>query len=59
VNDGLRARPRVPDDVAAAVRAAVDQVLAQERTGPEAPAPWRFSGRWFSAHPIRTRVRPG
>jgi len=59
VNEGLRARPQVPDDVAAAVRAAVEEVLATERASTARPSPWRFSGRWFSAHPIRMRSRPG
>ena len=59
MSDGLRARPGVPVEIAAAVQAAVDQIVAAERTGPDEPAPWRFSGRWFSAHPIRTRTRPG
>ena len=55
---GLRARPAIPDDVLAAVRDAVERVVAAERT--DAPSSrWRFSGRWFSAHPIRTRSRPG
>jgi len=49
----------VPDDVLAAIHAAAEQVFAQERRDhPSAPT-WRFSGRWFSAHPIRSRSRPG
>jgi hypothetical protein len=56
---GLRPRPLVPDDVAEAVRAAVAQVVAESRATAEPKEAWRFSGRWFSAHPIRTRSRPG
>ena len=43
----------------AAVRAAVAQVVAESRATAEPKEAWRFSGRWFSAHPIRTRSRPG
>ncbi len=53
---GLRPRPEVPADVVAAVQSAVDRLAGP--TGGERPA-WRFSGRWFSAHPIRTRSWPG
>jgi len=59
VTDGLRSRPEVPEDVVAAIRDAAEQVVAAERRDRAAPATWRFSGRWFSAHPIRTRARPG
>jgi hypothetical protein len=56
---GLRPRPAIPDDVVLAVRDAVERVIAAERADAPATASWRFSGRWFSAHPIRTRSRPG
>jgi hypothetical protein len=59
VSEGLRPRPAVPDDVAAAIAQAVEQVIASERDGSLPEAPWRFSGRWFTAHPIRMRGRPG
>jgi hypothetical protein len=59
VSDGLRPRPAVPDDVLAAITKAAEQVVRDARVAaPSAPA-WRLSGRWFSAHPIRTRSRPG
>jgi hypothetical protein len=56
---GLRPRPEVPPDVLRAIRAAVDRVVAEEQHHTPATGGWRFSGRWFSAHPIRTRSRPG
>jgi hypothetical protein len=56
---GLRPRPPVPDEVAAAVRAAVAQLVAEAHATDEPREAWRFSGRWFSAHPIRIRSRPG
>jgi hypothetical protein len=55
---GLRERPGVPDDVREAIDAAIEQLVAA-RPAAVAPATWRFSGRWFSAHPIRGRSRPG
>ncbi len=57
--NGLRPRPPVPDDALAAVHDAVERVLAAERAAAPVTGRWRFSGRWFSAHPIRTRSRPG
>jgi hypothetical protein len=56
---GIRPRPAIPADVVAAVRDAVERVVAAERAAAPTTAQWRFSGRWFSAHPIRTRSRPG
>jgi hypothetical protein len=55
---GLRPRPAVDPDVLAAIHQAIDHVVAQQRPPATVPA-WRFSGRWFSAHPIRARSRPG
>ncbi|HUD69529.1 MAG TPA: hypothetical protein VMQ40_04765 [Acidimicrobiales bacterium] len=56
---GLRARPGIPDDVRTAIDAAIEQLVAASPSAAPAPATWRFSGRWFSAHPIRGRSRPG
>jgi hypothetical protein len=56
---GLRPRPEVPDDVATAVREVVARYVAEAREVAVPHGAWRFSGRWFSAHPIRTRSRPG
>jgi hypothetical protein len=56
---GLPPRPNVPDDVRAAIVAAVEQVVASATPTATPRSVWRFSGRWFSAHPIRTRSRPG
>ena len=56
---GLRARPAVPDDVRAAIDAAIEQLVATAPGAEPTTATWRFSGRWFSAHPIRGRSRPG
>jgi hypothetical protein len=59
VTEGLRPRPAVPPDVLQAITEAAELVVREARaTTRRAPA-WRFSGRWFSAHPIRTRSRPG
>ena len=57
--NGLRPRPATPPDVLAAIRDAVDRIVTAERAAAAVASPWRFSGRWFSAHPIRTRSRPG
>jgi hypothetical protein len=57
--NGLRPRPAIPPDVLAAVHDAVARIVAAERADAPATGQWRFSGRWFSAHPIRTRSRPG
>ena len=56
---GLRARPAIPDDVRAAIDDAIERVVAAEGGDAPTTGQWRFSGRWFSAHPIRTRSRPG
>jgi hypothetical protein len=55
---GLRPRPEVPPDVLRAIHEAVERIVADERHRAPVANPWRFSGRWFSAHPIRTRSRP-
>jgi len=55
---GLRPRPEVPPDVLRAVHDAVERIVADEQLRAPRTARWRFSGRWFSAHPIRTRSRP-
>jgi hypothetical protein len=58
VTSGLRERPGVPDDVRQAIDAAIEQLIATAPSATAAPATWRFSGRWYSAHPIRGRSRP-
>jgi hypothetical protein len=56
---GLRPRPEVPPDVLRAIHDAVERIVADEQQHAPTTTSWRFSGRWFSAHPIRTRSRPG
>jgi hypothetical protein len=56
---GLRPRPEVPPDVRRAIDDAVARIIDAEQRRAPATGRWRFSGRWFSAHPIRTRSRPG
>ena len=59
MTDGLRPRPEVPPEVLEAIYQAAERAIAEDGAGaPKAPA-WRFSGRWFTAHPIRSRSRPG
>lgn len=58
---GLAPRPEVDPEIAAVVTAAVQQMLSGEN-GPveiqrESTA-WKFSGRWFAGHQVRTRFRP-
>ena len=57
--NGLRPRPAVPPDVLRAIHDAVERVVADEQRQAPTAGGWRFSGRWFSAHPIRMRSRPG
>ena len=59
MTDGLRPRPEVPADVRAAILDAAEQAVAAERREHARAPAWRFSARWFSAHPIRARSRPG
>ncbi|HEY8081387.1 MAG TPA: hypothetical protein VIE15_04790 [Acidimicrobiales bacterium] len=59
MSEGLRPRPEVPPDVRAAIEHAAAEVIAQERSATPQKQAWRFSGRWFTSHPIRGRSRPG
>ncbi len=58
---GLSPRPEVDPELTAVVTVAVSQLLS----GGGAPAEvqrestaWKFSGRWFAGHQVRTRLRP-
>jgi len=58
---GLASRPEVDPQLTAIVTAAVSQMLSGG-SGPrevqrESTA-WKFSGRWFAGHQVRTRLRP-
>jgi len=60
VSNGLAPRPELPPEEMAAVLAAAELLLTS------VPAPvevddvpvWRFSGRWFAAHPFSSLRRP-
>jgi hypothetical protein len=57
---GLAPRPEVDPEVTAVVAAAVSQMVgggAPIEVQRESTA-WKFSGRWFAGHQVRTRLRP-
>lgn len=57
---GLSPRPELPPEELAAVLAAAEALLTTvvvDET-PNEVSPWRFSGRWFSAHPYSSLRRP-
>jgi hypothetical protein len=60
VTSGLRPRESAPPEVVALVVSLATELLAKraQRAAPSS-APWRFSGRWFSAHPYSEARRPG
>jgi hypothetical protein len=52
VNYGLTPRPALEPDELAALTAAAQEILLQQKSAPLIvdPVPkWRFSGRWFNA----------
>jgi hypothetical protein len=57
---GLSPRPEVDPEVAAVVAAAVSQLMGGSvaRSIERESTAWKFSGRWFAGHQVRTRVRP-
>jgi hypothetical protein len=58
---GLAARPEVDPEITAVVAAAVSQLLsggAGPREVQRESTAWKFSGRWFAGHQVRTRLRP-
>jgi hypothetical protein len=58
VNYGLAPRPELPPDELAALVAAIEEVLRNEKAAVALvdPVPsWRFSGRWFNAAPFTNR----
>jgi hypothetical protein len=56
VSYGLAPRPELSSEEAAAVVAAVKEVMLAQVVVPVDRAPaWRFSGRWFSAGPYVER----
>ena len=61
MSHGLAPRPELCAEETAAVVAAAQEILLEQRVVPLDSAPtWRFSGRWFNAGPYATRrpVRP-
>jgi hypothetical protein len=57
VNYGLTPRPELPPDELAALVAAAEEILRNEKVVAvvdQAPI-WRFSGRWFNAAPFSNR----
>jgi ABC-type antimicrobial peptide transport system ATPase subunit len=52
VNYGLTPRPVLAPDELAALRAAAQEILQQQKSVPlvvDSVPNWRFSGRWFNA----------
>lgn len=59
MSHGLRPRPQPSDaEVAAIVAAATQLLVPAAATSGGADLRWRFSGRWFSAHPYSEFRRP-
>jgi hypothetical protein len=58
VTYGLTPRPELPPDELAALIAAAEEILRNQKKAiaivDEAPV-WRFSGRWFNAAPFTNR----
>jgi len=56
VNYGLAPRPALPPEEMAALIAAAEELLRDERRRvKDKPPSWRFSGRWFNAGPFSLR----
>jgi len=55
VNYGLTPRPELAPDELAALVAAVEEVLLNEKIVVDQVPNWRFSGRWFDAQPFSDR----
>ena len=57
MNYGLTPRPELPPDELAALVAALEEVLREEKVvAVQDLVPiWRFSGRWFNAAPFANR----
>ncbi|MGA2124103.1 MAG: hypothetical protein ABSG58_06730 [Acidimicrobiales bacterium] len=57
MNYGLAPRPSLPPDEMAALIAAAEELLVEERRRVKnsKPSPWRFSGRWYNAGPFANR----
>ncbi len=56
MNYGLAPRPALPPEEMAALIAAAEELLRDERRRVKDKAPsWRFSGRWFNAGPFTLR----
>ena len=57
MNYGLTPRPELPPDELAALVAALEEVLREEKVvAVQDLVPiWRFSGRWFNAAPFSNR----
>jgi hypothetical protein len=59
VSHPLAPRARPSAEALAVVTAAAYALLAAPAADPTPPSPaWRFSGRWFSAHPYSALRRP-
>jgi hypothetical protein len=57
VNYGLTPRPDLPPEEMAALVAAVEEMLREEKAvaASDQVPNWRFSGRWFNAAPFSNR----
>ena len=57
---GIAERPAPDPEILAVIAAAAEQLLRPSVVAevPAGQSPWRFSGRWFSAHQVRRRPRP-
>jgi hypothetical protein len=56
MNYGLAPRPALPSEEMAALIAAAEELLKQERRRvKDKPPAWRFSGRWFNSGPYALR----
>ena len=57
---GIAKRPAPDPEVLAVIAAAAEQLLRPSVVveAPPRQNPWRFSGRWFTAHQVRRRQRP-
>ncbi|MGA2295190.1 MAG: hypothetical protein ABSG24_08210 [Acidimicrobiales bacterium] len=58
MSHGLAPRPGLPSDEAAAVMAAVEEIMkeqAQRSPVVDTVPAWRFSGRWFNSGPYANR----
>jgi peptidoglycan/xylan/chitin deacetylase (PgdA/CDA1 family) len=56
MNYGLAPRPSLPPEEMAALIAAAEEILKEERRRvKDMPPAWRFSGRWFNSGPYALR----